>query len=101
MDFPEVWLRTGLARWTRAAQQLALLLQPDGGQGRARRNAWRGLAEDRLRREQRLEAERSAELALAARQQLTVQQITVQQLTPEQYWPESYRSENRPAVVAV
>jgi hypothetical protein len=95
MEFPEVWLRTELARLARAAQRFALLLQPDGGQGRARRNAWRGLSEDRQRREQRLEAERSVEAALVA-QRRSAQQLTLQQLTPEQYSPE-----RRTSVVAV
>jgi hypothetical protein len=99
MEFSAVWLRTELDRLTRAAQQLALLLQPYGGQGRARRNAWRGLSEDRQRREQRIEAERSVEAALVT--QRSVRQQTLQQLTPEQYSPEQHSPERRPSVVAV
>ncbi|MDT7572781.1 MAG: hypothetical protein QOE05_2955 [Actinomycetota bacterium] len=65
MAFPDERLRIELVRVTRVALHLVLLLQPDGGQGRARHNAWRGLSEDRQRREQRLEAERSVPAVLA------------------------------------
>ena len=74
-------VRIELERVTRTAQQLALLLQPDGGQGRARRNAWRGLSEDRQRREQRIEAERWTRPALPSPQG---ERRAVEEYLPEQ-----------------
>jgi hypothetical protein len=74
-------LRIELIRITHAVQRFALWLRPDGGQDRSRRNAWSGLAEDRRRREERAEAERSAEVALLGRR-------ASEPLVPEQYSPE-------------
>lgn len=52
---------------TDAVQRLVLWAGPSGGQAVARRNAWSSLAEDKRRRNQRLEAERSAAAAVAER----------------------------------
>ncbi len=51
---------------TRAVQRALLWVQPAGGQGRARRNAWSSMVSDTQQRAQRLEAERSIALAGAA-----------------------------------
>jgi hypothetical protein len=50
---------------TRAVQRALLWVQPAGGQGRARRNAWSSMVRDTQRRAQRLEVERSIAAASA------------------------------------
>ena len=51
---------------TRGVQRALLWIRPDGGQGRARRNAWSSMVRDGQRRAQRLEAEQSALAAQSA-----------------------------------
>jgi hypothetical protein len=60
----EQWTRV-----TRGIESVLLFVQPQGGQRVARRNAWASLVEDGQRRAQRLEAERSVQSVLAAREE--------------------------------
>ena len=83
-------LRTELARLSRAAQQFVLWLRPDGGQGQARRNAWRGLVEDRQRREQRIEADHYVHTMLPDRR-------TGDRRAPDQFIPGQYAPDRRQA----
>lgn len=50
---------------TRIAQRALLWIQPDGGQGKARRNAWSSMVVDSRRRAERVEVERSVALVNA------------------------------------
>ena len=50
---------------TRAVQRALLWVQPAGGQGRARRNAWSSMVRDTQHRAQRIEAQRSIAVANA------------------------------------
>src|SRR3954470_24847517 len=50
---------------TRALLRTLLWIQPDGGQGRARRNAWSSMVRESERRAPRLRVERSIALASA------------------------------------
>jgi hypothetical protein len=49
----------------RSVQRAVLWAQPDGGQGRARRNAWSAMVQDNRRRAERLAAHRSIRAATA------------------------------------
>ena len=47
----------------RSVQRAVLWAQPNGGQGRARRNAWSAMVHDNRRRAERLDAHRSIRAA--------------------------------------
>jgi hypothetical protein len=47
----------------RQAQRALLWARPDGGQGRARRNAWSAMVSEHNRRAQRIEADRAVRAA--------------------------------------
>ena len=52
----------------RQVQRVLLWARPDGGQARARRNAWSAMVADNRRRTQRIEVDRSVRGALLATQ---------------------------------
>jgi hypothetical protein len=66
------WIPNRARSVARGAAVVLLWVEPDGGQGVARRNAWAALEEDRHRRAQHLAVDRAVAATLAEREHAAV-----------------------------